>query len=170
MNLDTVSLSSLSSTTYYVFLRFGDNFGKWVAFIGTYCTTSAVLVAFIPLKFSGTPSAYETHGWFLIASIVAHAMTIFTSWIKFYTANDLQNAMKENFSPVYNMILNSVFWFSAIMSHLSLVLVIIIPHEISWVGYAVLCPPFVVIFVLIFLGLIKVIWESARPDKVGDFC
>lgn len=149
---------------------FGDNFGKWVAFIGTYCTTSAVLLAFIALKFSGTLSTYETYGWFLIASIVAHAMTISTSWLKFYTANDLRNPMKENLSPVSNKILNSVIWFSAIISYLSLLLVVILPHKILWVGYAVLCLLFVVIFVLSFIGLIKVFWERARPDEMEAFC
>lgn len=105
------------------------------------------LIVLIQLKFQKESlSPMETHGPFMIISFGAFCVTTSVSGIMFYTMNDLLSA-------TYDMILYGAFWFSLILSHLSLAIVILIPQKLKWAGYTMLFVFFVAMVVFYFKGL-----------------
>lgn len=102
----------------------------------------------------------ETHCLFMIISFGALSMITLASGIMFYTNNQL-------LSPVYDMILDITFWLSLILSPLSLVLVILIPPNMKWVGYTLVFMLFVGI-VVFYSRRLKRLHDKKHADNFGD--
>lgn len=86
-------------------------------------------------------------------------MITLVAGIMFYTNNQL-------LSPAYDMILDIAFWFSLILSPLSLVVVILIPSNMKWVGYTMVFVLFVWMVVIYSRGF-KRLPNKKDADKFG---
>ncbi|KAI3702294.1 hypothetical protein L6452_28027 [Arctium lappa] len=101
------------------------------------------LIALVQVKFqSEKQSPFETHGSFMIMSVVALITAICTSGILFYIRDHSQSSMGKHFSLIHYMILKAVFCFSGILAPLSLVLTLFIPQNLNWIGYLIICTLF----------------------------
>ncbi|KAJ9548096.1 hypothetical protein OSB04_020639 [Centaurea solstitialis] len=116
------------------------------------------LIALLQLKFqSEERSPFETHGSFLIMSLVALTIATLTSGILFYITGPLQRSMAKRFSFIHYKILKVVFCFSGILAPLSLVLTLFIPHNLNWIGYMIVCTLFVVVVGCNICGYVKLL-------------
>ena len=102
------------------------------------------------LKFQNyKQSPFETHSFFANMAVVAYTIAIPTSVILFAMKTHLESSTREHFYPIYCNIyktLKSVFCFSGILAPFSLVLMLLIPHELNWIGYLLILVLFIVIF------------------------
>ncbi|KAJ9548094.1 hypothetical protein OSB04_020637 [Centaurea solstitialis] len=96
------------------------------------------LIAFVQIKFQNENySPFDTHGCFMIMSIVALPVATFTSGVLFYLNDPLQNSITKHLSNIHYTILQTISSFSGILTPFSLIMVLFIPHNLNWVGFSV---------------------------------
>ncbi|KAL4571927.1 hypothetical protein LXL04_018695 [Taraxacum kok-saghyz] len=149
--------------------RYEVKWGGWFAFVSSYLGTCALLVTFIQLKFEKeTHTPFTTHTGFIIISIASIFMTLISSGIVVYTNHKLQSLMKEHFSPVFEVILKTLLWFSFINTPLSLMLLLFLPHIYNWTGYVMVCALFLAVIGVKFKSF-KRLLAAQRVNNLGAF-
>ena len=117
------------------------------------------------LKFQNNKqSPFETHSFFANMAVVAYTIAISASVILFAMKTHLESSTREHFY-IYKT-LKSVFCFSGILAPFSLVLMLLIPHELNWIGYLLILVLFIVIFACNILYY-KVILREKDASKFG---
>ncbi|KAJ9547924.1 hypothetical protein OSB04_020467 [Centaurea solstitialis] len=85
------------------------------------------LIAFVQIKFQNENySHFDTHGCFMIMSIVALPVATFTSGVLFYLNDPLQNSITKHLSNIHYTILQTISSFSGILTPFSLIMVLFI--------------------------------------------
>ncbi|GKC24564.1 ABC transporter I family member 1 [Tanacetum coccineum] len=101
------------------------------------------------LKFQNNKqSPFETHSFFANMAVVAYTIAIPASVILFAMKTHLESSIGEPSYPIYYiyMTLKIFFCFSGILAPLSLVLMLLVPHEFNWIGYLLILVLFIAIF------------------------
>ncbi|KAJ9548095.1 hypothetical protein OSB04_020638 [Centaurea solstitialis] len=126
-------------------------------FTGTITILYTPLIAPVQLRFQNEKqSSFETHGSFVIMSVVALIIATCTSGILFYIMDHSQSFTRMNhFSLIHIMILKVVFCLSGILALLLLVITMFIPHNLIWIGYLIICMLFGVVVGCNICGYIK---------------
>lgn len=129
----------------------------------TFFIMYTIWIGLLGLKFQKEEqSPFKTQGFFCFLSPVALCVTLLVFWILFYTKKSLK------YPDMVRKILMSVGCFSAIIAHLSLVLVFIIPPRSNWIGYSIIIGLFVVMVgyhAMSFCKKISTIWECIKGFK-----
>ena len=143
------------------------NWGGWFAFIGAYVGICGLLVTFIQLKFEKeTHSPFKTHTGLIIISIASIFMTLISSGIVVYS---LQRLMKKHFSPVFEVILETLLWFSITNTPLSLLLLLFLPHFYNWTGYVMVCALFLAVIGVNFKSFKRLLAAAQLVNNLGAF-
>ncbi|CAI9296387.1 unnamed protein product [Lactuca saligna] len=109
-------------------------------YTATLVTIYLPIISLIQVKFQNQKkSPFETSGFFMNLSVVALCIATATSGVLFYINHRLQNSTMEDLSLVHYMILKGVFSFFGILIHVSLILVLIIPKNLDWIRYVIIC-------------------------------
>ncbi|CAH1424781.1 unnamed protein product [Lactuca virosa] len=95
------------------------------------------LIGLVQLKFQSTQeSAFETHCFFMFMSLAAVIIFVLSYWILDYTSYTNQ---LYNYPIILQKILVIVALFTIILAPLSLVLVLLVPPTLMWIGYSIVC-------------------------------
>ncbi|KAJ9547999.1 hypothetical protein OSB04_020542 [Centaurea solstitialis] len=105
-------------------------------YTGTLIIMYPPLIAFVQIKFQNENySPFDTHGCFMIMSIVALPVATFTSGVLFHLNDPLQNSITKHLSNIHYTILQTISSFSGILTPFSLIMVLFIPHNLNWVDF-----------------------------------
>lgn len=108
------------------------------------------LIGLVQVKFqNNNQNPFETHYMFMIMSVIAFSTSTLLSFKLLVYDTTI------NMASIYYTIVSSVIFFLAVLTPLSLVLVLFVPPRLVWVGYLIVCVVFVTVVICNFMNYIS---------------